>query len=303
MCEREQVSSEGKHAYLIMAHKDDLTFRTLLRLLDDSRNDIFVHMDAKNSEWDELMMGSLVSRAALYVVPRIGVVWGCYSQIECELGLLRYATGKGHYAFYHLLSGEDLPIKTQNQIHGFFDQYVGTEFVRYDYPPVEARERVHGHWLWNRFATDRSQQRLLRLDLRLSKLAQRFMFRDEGCVYRKGDNWFSISDDFARYIVSKGAWVEKKFRYSFTADEVFLQTLLWNSPFRDRVYCQLGEENEDAIQRLIDWSRGNGSSPHIFTYDDFDMLRDSPLMFARKFDCKEDAQIIKAVEEMVLRGE
>ena len=43
----------NKHAFLVMAHKDDATFRTLLRLLDDARNDIFVHMDAKNAAWDE----------------------------------------------------------------------------------------------------------------------------------------------------------------------------------------------------------------------------------------------------------
>ena len=41
-----------KQAYLIMAHKDDFVFRTLLRMLDDSRNDIFIHMDAKNKDYD-----------------------------------------------------------------------------------------------------------------------------------------------------------------------------------------------------------------------------------------------------------
>lgn len=42
-----------KQAYLIIAHKDDLVFRTLLKLLDDSRNDIFIHMDLKNVNYDE----------------------------------------------------------------------------------------------------------------------------------------------------------------------------------------------------------------------------------------------------------
>lgn len=38
-----------KHAYLVIAHKDDLTFRTLLQMLDDVRNDIYIHMDSKNN--------------------------------------------------------------------------------------------------------------------------------------------------------------------------------------------------------------------------------------------------------------
>ena len=66
----------NKHAFLVMAHKDDATFRTLLRLLDDARNDIFVHMDAKNAAWDESSLGSLVKKAGCYAVNRVEVAWG-----------------------------------------------------------------------------------------------------------------------------------------------------------------------------------------------------------------------------------
>lgn len=53
--DRENVMLTGcerKHAYLIMAHKDDYTFRTLLPMLDDPRNDIFIHMDVKSRQFD-----------------------------------------------------------------------------------------------------------------------------------------------------------------------------------------------------------------------------------------------------------
>lgn len=53
MAEDKIVFTGCKHAYLVMAHKDDETLRTLLRTLDDPRNDIFIHMDAKNTGWDE----------------------------------------------------------------------------------------------------------------------------------------------------------------------------------------------------------------------------------------------------------
>ncbi len=38
----------SKHAYLIIAHKSDLIFNTLLKMLDDKRNNIFIHLDIKN---------------------------------------------------------------------------------------------------------------------------------------------------------------------------------------------------------------------------------------------------------------
>lgn len=42
----------SKHAFLVTAHKDDKVLHTLMRVLDDERNDIFIHMDAK-SGWEE----------------------------------------------------------------------------------------------------------------------------------------------------------------------------------------------------------------------------------------------------------
>ena len=36
-----------RHAYLILAHKFDYVFCSLLKMIDDERNDIFIHMDKK----------------------------------------------------------------------------------------------------------------------------------------------------------------------------------------------------------------------------------------------------------------
>lgn len=121
MVEDKIVFTGCKHAYLVMAHKDDETLRTLLRTLDDPRNDIFIHMDAKNTGWDENRALASIDKAGIFFVPRISVTWGGYSQIACELGLLNAAVDKGRYTYYHLLSGQDLPIKSQDRIHSFFD--------------------------------------------------------------------------------------------------------------------------------------------------------------------------------------
>ena len=41
-----------KHAYLIMSHNDFYILEKLLRLLDDRRNDIYVHIDKKVKNFD-----------------------------------------------------------------------------------------------------------------------------------------------------------------------------------------------------------------------------------------------------------
>lgn len=223
------------------------------------------------------------------------ILSGGYSQIVCELSLLAAATSHGHYVFYHLLSGEDLPIKSQDVIHSFFDAHIGIEFVRYVEHPINCFGRVYGHRLWNKFGRDRNQKILFRFDACWARV-ESLLHRSEECAYQKGDNWFSIGDSFVRYALSKKKWVEETFHNSFCCDEVFLQTILWSSPFKDNVYRQNGGKNWDAIQRLIDWHRGN---PYCFQHDDLSELKESPLMFARKFDCAKGARIIEEVAALV----
>lgn len=292
----EQMGQGSRHAYLIMAHKDDLTLHTLLRLLDDSRNDIYIHMDAKTADWDESRARRELSASALVAIRRKNCVWGGYSQIDIELDLIEAAIKSGHYTYYHLLSGEDLPIKTQDVAHDFFDRHDGTEFVRYASEPCDCLGRLVGHFLWNRFARNRNAKVLCRLDDWFSRITLALSKPESLPELKKGDNWFSITDEFAHYIVSRRDWIWFTFRNSICCDEVFLQTLLWNSQFKDRAYRQLGDDGSEAIMRLIDWKRGQ---PYCFRIDDLHELEASDFLFARKFDCEKDAEIIKAVEKMV----
>ena len=116
-----------KHAYLIKAHHQFALLRKLLMLLDDERNDIYIHigMDVK-FEREELK--GVVKKSALYFVESVREQWGGYSQIQSELILFQAAWEHG-YAYYHLISGVDLPIKTQDEIHEFFHEHYGKEFI------------------------------------------------------------------------------------------------------------------------------------------------------------------------------
>lgn len=289
-------SSSGNHAFLILAHRCDKTLDTLLRMLDDARNDIFLHMDVKCSEYESETFARRIEHASFHSIPRRNVTWGGGSQILSELDLLEAAANQGKHAFYHLLSGQDLPIKSQNAIHDFFDGHQGTEFIRYDLQPFHNIERVYGHWLWNKSGATRYHGLLYRFDMTVAKAAQRVARKEYDVAFQKGDNWFSISDEFARYVLSKRNWIEDTFETSLCADEVFMQTLLWNSPFKENAYRQLGEKNEDAIQRLIDWKRG---APYTFGIGDLEDLENSSMLFARKFNCDKDSRVVEAVENMV----
>ena len=96
-----------KHAYLIMAHNEPEILRKLISLLDDVRNDIYLHIDKKT---DMAIFGNIETKySKVTYVRRNNVYWGGLSQIRCELTLFEEAARNGHYGHYHLLSGILLP--------------------------------------------------------------------------------------------------------------------------------------------------------------------------------------------------
>lgn len=67
-----------KHAFLIIAYNNWRQLKSLISLLDDSRNSIFVHIDAKSDDFDQDDFCGVAQRASLHFVPRIKSFMGRY---------------------------------------------------------------------------------------------------------------------------------------------------------------------------------------------------------------------------------
>ena len=205
---------EKRHAYLILAHKNFGQLRKLVELLDDPRNDIYIHVDRK-ARFDPDGWDKVCRRSALtFISPRISVNWGGVSIMRAELALLKAATGTGKYDYYHLLSGMDLPIKDQDTIHTFFDRHSGTEFINYWNFKKTTASRFHyytifpegaGHFLTN----------LINNIFKGLQMAVGYRINKD-VDFRFASQWFSITDSLARYTISKEDWLEKVFRHTNT---------------------------------------------------------------------------------------
>ena len=284
-----------KHAYLILAHTNPGQLLNLFRVLDHPRNDIYVHIDRKASFRPEDFSGCCRHSGLHFLEPRIAVHWGGISIMRAELALLR-AAAPGHYAYYHLLSGQDLPIKSQDEIHAFFDAHPDREFLnlwpfkshtqnRFRYYTVFPEGA--GSFLPN-LANNIVKGILMALHIQINRDIE-FHFASQ---------WFSISHPCAEYVLSQEAWLEKVFKHTNTADEVFLATVICNSPFRERLFdASEHVQNEDifnqASMRFIDWTRGESvRHPWVFRITDKALLESVPHLWARKFDERVDTDII-----------
>ena len=286
---------ESKQAYLIIAHKDDLTFRTLISMLDYKYNDIFIHMDKKNKNYDERVIEELVTQCKVYHTNRTNVMWGGYSLINAEMILLPKATETGKYQHYHLLSGEDLPIQKQEIIQKFFEEQAGKEFVAFDQEEFHFNDQVCYRYFFQEKIGRRKGilwkiQKILIESQRLLAIKRNRKIR-----FQKGTNWFSITDELARYVIEKKDWIKKTFKNSYCADEIFLQTIIFNSYFIHNLYYNGYDDQGKSTMRFIDWERGY---PYIFRNEDLVSLKNSRLLFARKFDCNMDRNIIKQIQDL-----
>ncbi len=289
----------GKHAYLILAHKNFGQLRKLIELLDHPRNDIFVHVDAKAVDFRPEEWRDVTRRSQLHILPRrISVNWGGVSIMRSELALLKASTGADRYDYYHLLSGMDLPIKSQDEVHKFFDTHKGYEFINL----WEFKKST-----WSRFryysifpeGEGKFRTRIVNHIFKGLQMAVGYQINRD-VEFRFGSQWFSITDGLARYVVEHENWLERVFRHTTTCDEIFLPTLVGNSPFRDKLFVTDPVQNQREVNlanmRFIDWTRGESiRHPWTFREDDMELLESVPHLWARKFDETVDAGIIDRV--------
>lgn len=285
------------HAYMIIAHNQFALLERLIAALDDERNDIYIHIDKKVKDFDFEHFKSIAKRSSVYFTQRIKITWGDFSQVKAEMLLLEAAVKNENpnkpYTYYHLISGVDLPIKSNDEIHSFFDESNGKEFIHFTHNET-ADASVNRIKYYHLFRKKRNlfYKILAQAALRVQQMLHINRLKNKNISVQKGCNWFSITGAFAHFIADNMVEYEELFRLSYCADEVFIQTALLNSPFKDNLYMPNCNNNHLACARLIDWERGD---PYIFKKEDYDLIKASPAMFARKFDLNTDSQIIDMI--------
>lgn len=186
-----------------------------------------------------------------------------------------------------------MPLKTQDAIHAFFDgenrEFIGTcpgegkyqlDHVRYAYPLLRLKA-------YRKSKPLKALNELLVILQRLCGVRRSRTFEESGWRFYDGWTWFSVTNEFACYVLANEKLIERMFCKAKAPDEMFMQTMAMNSPFRHRVAC-VGDYKQGSM-RLIDWERGR---PYTFRTCDCDELISTPYLFARKFDERVDARII-----------
>ena len=275
-----------KQAYLILAHNEPELLSLLVERLDDVRNDIYIHFDRKLSILPDIK----TQHAGLYILEdRVDVRWADVSMLEAEYKLFHAVVDSGcQYSHHHLISGVDLPLKNQDYIHSFFAQHQGKEFVGLHQRPMNSHADRALHY-WHPFTRSFrgsgcvfAIKRILRY-LVVQTQVLLGIRRNTTIPFHKGGQWVSITRELIDYLLEQEDRAFTIFSRTFGADEYFVPTLIWDTPFMEHLFDATDESR--GAMRYIGW-RADGQLID-FTPQDLPALQQTEYLFARKFNSRD----------------
>ncbi len=265
-------------AYLILAHAHPQQLGHLTARLAAPGVRFYLHIDANTPADTFAAMQAAVAHCgapATWITRQI-CRWGGFSLVDATLKLMDAALAD-NCDWLILLSGQDYPLQSNDAIKnrlahsdsaGFIDLKNSESFdVRYRHE-VFHFESLNGK---------PAGKLLQKLQRGLNRIGLRRPHPNPLKVIRAGSQWWILSAPACRWLLDFCAThpqVIAYFRRTLVPDEMFFQTLLWHSPFRDQL-CT------NALRR-IEWETG-AWSPRSFTEDDLPQLCAAPELFARKF--------------------
>lgn len=90
-------------------------------------NIVLIHVDKKSNIEDFLF---LKKNNVHFIDNRINILWGNISQIISTIELMKYSL-KYEYEYFFLLSGDDIPLKSNEDLNNFLYKNSKYEFIHY----------------------------------------------------------------------------------------------------------------------------------------------------------------------------
>lgn len=308
-------------AYHILCHGD---FKQVARLIESlySEEDTFLIDIDDGQKPNTKAIETWLNKSNVHVTRDGDIGWGGAGTLRKTIkGAFRLLELEASWDYYIVLSGQDLPLKSNRSIK---DQLASgleqqTSYLRASLPPELDLESLpidnataecvlwgdRGHTkiyakpgtinpqagMYARRLVDvtevgrRGEVYVGTADPLLLKRRENF-FRQH--PFHVGANWFNLHRSVLEHMVDDPFTYElfDIIRTTFIPDESFFQTYIMNSPFKDKVSHHYG--------RLI---LRPGPIPRVKVLDmsDWDAIESSNDLFARKFDPRHDKKLINRV--------
>jgi len=255
--------------------------------------DFYIHVDKKQDIGPHLFLANMPQ--VYLITDRVDVIWGGYNTIEAELRSVQeiFDTGR-EYDYIHLMSGQDYPIKPATQIHDFFMQHRGKEFLEFEHFDnwsADAYTRIEQYHLTNYLFPGRYYCQWLMNRLLPSRVSPVAM------EYFGSSMFWALTPACLRYIlgfIRTNTRFRRFMRLTWGADEFLFQTLVLNSHFEKNV----------LNNNLLYLDRDPGEAhPNIITTRHLPDIAGSKKLFTRKVDMANEPLVLDRIDELLQLAE
>ena len=289
-----------KLIYCIITHRNTAILREFIKIMSKS-NEIYLHIDKKSKmkdfkEYENIKNVNIIKK-------RINVKWGSFSQVKATLLMLNEIEEKD-YDYVSLVSGDCLPTNSDKKIKDRLKIDYGKEFIGWQksFSVKELNDRVKYKYLSCHYKKTKNNidKKIINIHHKYRKVFINKSYKFLPKLY-KGNQWFTISKQCVDYILEylkENKYYIKAFKKSLCSDEMFFQTIIFNSKFREKVYMIDEASNSNIMSlRYIDWNSGP-EFPKLLDSDDFIKIKNTGCILARKFNPKIDLSEYEKVFEI-----
>ena len=281
-----------KIAILILVHEASEQQKKLISYLSEYF-DVYVHIDKRTAISVNTFLGDNI-----FVFKKYRVYWGSYNQILATFFLFKEANKK-QYDRYLFISGADIPLKTGEEIKAFFKNNNKEYFESFELPVSWWNDNGGFDRIDFYYPNALRRGRSTLLEKLVEKIFNKINsyiipFAKKHKLHRShmkirfygGANWMNLTnncvDQIVKFVENNKRFL-RRFQFTMNADEIFFQTIIHN-------YVKNVEIINDCL-RYIDWETGP-EYPRILRLEDYDKIKNTYCLFARKFDHNVDNVII-----------
>lgn len=204
--------------------------------------------------------------------------------------------------YFHLLSGQDYPLKPLEDFLRFFDTD-NREFIEGAHLPAphwdgNTYQRIQYFFFndWLKLSSNEDIQKLWKFADTQEKWGIRRRIPDQVKHIYGGSTWFSLTRDCSYHVLEysrKCPSLLWRFRFTFAPDEIYIHTVVRHIEFKNK---QIGYGN----LRCVHWEKNGDNHPIDFNESHFHELSSSGAFFARKFEQPDCAKVLSLIDKYLL---
>lgn len=278
-------------AYFISAYRNPESVIKLVNVLDNDQDYFYIHFDKRVrrqifNRWKTLIEKECRSEN-IQVVSAFQCRWGSFGIVNATLSAMKHFS-EYNYDYFINLTGDCYPLKSLDQIKETFkNQNLG--FMTFWKMPYKdwyqgGMNRINN---WFFFLPIKEYPYSIGLGI------PRF-WKKLPCNLEPYGGWglFCLPKDIVNYVLEflkNNPNITSFFKRTFAPDELIYQTVLLNSPFRSRIV------NDN--KRYVDFEDAH---PRVLTKNDYQKLKNSGKLFARKFNPAVDKDILDMIDKEIM---